>query len=62
MESELEEKKLKWTDLKSGNIIRCNEIFYIITSIDTKNDTDIRVHFGGRWRCDFELEYWEKVE
>ena len=45
MESELEEKKLKWTDLKIGNIIRCNEIFYIITSIATKNDTDIRVHF-----------------
>lgn len=62
MESELKEKKLKWTDLKIGNIIRCNEISYIITGIDTKNDTDTHVHFGGRWRCDFELEDWEKVE
>lgn len=60
--SEPEEKKLKWTDLKIGDIISDGGIFYMITGIDTRSDTHSHVHFSGEWRNDYELEDWEKVE
>lgn len=60
--SEPEEKKLKWTDLKIGDIISDGGISYMITGIDTDSNTQSHVHFDGEWRGDFELEDWKKVE
>lgn len=57
-----EEKKLKWTDLKIGDIICSGKMSYMITGIDAKNVTESHIHFAGKWRGDFELEGWEKVE
>ena len=63
--SEPEEKKLKWTDLKMGDIIRkkyedgyCSAT---VIRIDTYS-TEKHIGLGGEWLTDDELEDWEKVE
>lgn len=67
--SEPEEKKLKWTDLKLGDILREKNgtETRMVTSIDTSNEPDdegdiLHVCLGDWWCCDSELEEWEKVE
>ena len=59
--SEPEEKKLKWTDLKLGDVIRhkSTKVEYLITGI---HYDDKCVFFCGDWADDEELEAWEKVE
>lgn len=62
--SEPEEKKLKWTDLKIGDILQNKQtpiIEYMITGIDA-GGSESHVFFAGSWLLDNELEFWEKVE
>ena len=65
--SEPKEKKLKWTDLKIGDIIRCKTETRMVTGIDTSNEPDeegdvCHICAGGWWSTDKELEEFEKVE
>jgi len=61
--SEPEEKKLKWTDLKIGDVIRSpSMIEYMITGIDRSNKEDTNIRVDGIWLTNEELRYWEKVE
>ena len=60
--SEPEEKKLEWTDLKVGNVIRTKDgkNIRMVTGIDT---TECNVHICTTYSLsDKELEEWEKVE
>ena len=60
-----EEKKLKWTDLKIGDVIRCDDCFRMVIGIDTyetNNHIFIGGWLGGGWLSDGDLEDWEKVE
>lgn len=60
--SEPEEKKLKWTDLKIGDVIRSKNRQYtrMITGFDSKYEG---VEVGISWITEEELEEdWEKVE
>ena len=63
--SEPEEKKLKWTDLKIGDIIRKKYEdgyrYATVIRIDTYS-TEKHIGLGGEWLTDDELEDWEKVE
>ena len=64
MNSELEEKKLKWTDLKVGDVIRrCNtSVEYLVTAIDKDKKEESHI-YAGSWIDDGTLEnYYEKVE
>ena len=58
--SEPEEKKLKWTDLKVGDIITSGNLTAMITEID--KEYHIHICAGHKWFSDEELEDWEKVE
>ena len=56
------ENKLKWTDLKIGDVIRTKDSKKIrmVTGIDNSEDNmHIRAVY---WLSDKELEKWEKVE
>ncbi len=56
-----EEKKLKWTDLQIGDVVKCK--FSNVRSMVTGIHEDEKcVFFGGEWTRDKELEDWEKVE
>ena len=60
--SEPEEKKLEWTDLKVGNVIRAKDgnNIRMITGIDnTEGNCHVCTTY---WLSDKELENWEKVE
>ena len=61
--SESEEKKLEWTDLKVGDVIRHKEsrVEYLITGIDKRNKGR-HCYFAGAWYSDSYLEEYEKVE
>lgn len=63
--SESEEKKLKWTDLKIGDIIKKKYEdgyrFAMVIRIDTYS-TEKHIELGGEWLTDEELKDWEKVE
>lgn len=56
-----EEKKLKWTDLKVGDIIRNNNEHKTAMVIAIDED-DCPHIFAGHWLGTLELEDWEKVE
>ena len=67
--SEPEEKKLKWTDLKIGDVIKQKEGTYttMVVSIDTREENGTgksisHILAGDTWLDDDDLEYWEKVE
>ena len=62
--SELEENKLKWTDLKLGDVIRQKEgtICLLVTGIDVEPSTNAHIFARDIWVIDSELENWEKVE
>ena len=62
--SEPEEKKLKWTDLKLGDVIRQKEgtISLLVTGIDVDPSTNVHIFTRDIWVLDSELENWEKVE
>ena len=59
--SEPEEKKLKWTDLKIGDIIRRDNMIRMVTGFDTKSDS-FHILLSSGWLDDNNLEKWEKVE
>ena len=67
--SEPEEKKLKWTDLKIGDIVheKNGTETRMVTVIDTSNEPDgegdiCHICLSDWWATDEELEDWEKVE
>lgn len=67
--SEPEEKKLKWTDLKIGDILREKNgtQTYMVTGTDTSNELDgegnvCHICLSDWWVTDNDLKYWEKVE
>lgn len=57
---EPEENKLRWTDLKVGDIITSGNLTAMITEID--KEYHIHICAGHKWFSDEELEDWEKVE
>jgi capsid protein len=59
--SEPEEKKLKVSDLKLGDIIRykLRNLEYLVIGINHEENV---VFFDNDWHCDEELWNWEKVE
>lgn len=59
--SEPEEKKLKWTDLKVGDVITNGDESALVIHIK-KNDNNHICAGDGWWYSDLELEKWEKVE
>ena len=67
--SEPEEKKLKWTDLKIGDIVheKNGTDTRMVVAIDTSNEPDeegdiLHVCLGDWWPSNDELGDWEKVE
>lgn len=60
--SEPEEKKLKWTDLKIGDIVSKGARTFMVTGIDTKGDCGSHIYFGSEWVTDDDLGNWKKVE
>lgn len=67
--SEPEEKKLKWTDLKIGDIIKNEEgtHTYMVIGIDNREKinggkSNSHILINDTWLDDDDLEYWEKVE
>lgn len=63
VEASSEEKKLKWTDLKVGDILRSpSMIEYLVIGIDRNKSNDTHIRVDGVWLTDGQLRYWEKVE
>lgn len=67
--SEPEEKKLKWTDLKVGDVIRSKDgnTMSMIIRIDNEDHSGFsgykrHVYDGYEWYDDEKLAKWEKVE
>lgn len=60
--SEPEEKKLKWTDLKIGDIVTNGTRTYMVIGIDSKGKYGSHILFGNEWITDGDLRDWEKVE
>lgn len=61
--SEPEEKKLKWTDLRLGDVIRKKDGLResIVTSIDKDNESLFHI-YASSWLSNNDLEYYEKVD
>ena len=61
--AEPDKKKLEWTDLKVGDVIRHKEskVEYLITGIDIRNKGG-HCYFADAWFSDSYLEEYEKVE
>ena len=57
-----EPAKLKWTDLKVGDIIKKGRNTAIVIEIDSDSDDGYHILAGSEWLSEFELEDWEKVE
>lgn len=60
-----EEKRLKWTDLKVGDVITDGETECMVISIDKSPDAIFRICVitkrGNDWFDDKDLEDWKKV-
>lgn len=56
-----EPAKLKWTDLKVGDIIRRGAGTRMVVGIDA-DSSSMHIYTGTAWLDDEELEEWEKVE
>lgn len=57
-----EEKVLKWTDLKVGDVITNGGRTAIVTEIDKENSDNAHIYAGHMWFTNYELKHWEKVE
>ena len=57
-----EEKKLKWTDLKIGDVITNGRHTAMVTEIDKDCTYGMYIYAGYQWLKDDDLEEWEKVE
>lgn len=63
IKEEPSEKKLKWTDLKVGDVIRRKREIRMVTGISTVSDSsEMHIFNGTNWLTDEVLEEWEKVE
>lgn len=60
--SEPEEKKLKWTDLRVGDVITDGKCTAMVIEIDKDCGDGFPVHAGHKWLNDTELAEWVKVE
>ena len=62
--SEPEEKKLKWTDLKLGDVIKqkYSTISYLVIGIDSEGEAGSHILVGKTWIDDVCLCDWEKME
>ena len=61
--SEPEEKILKWTDLKIGDVVKRDNLIAMVTAINLKPDSKtFHISIDGVWFADDELKSWEKVE
>lgn len=63
--SEPEEKKLKWTDLKIGDVIQKKSSTHsmMVIGIDYREESKSHILIGEAWLDNDDLEcYWEKVE
>ena len=60
--SEPEEMKLKWTDLKIGDIVTNGVRTYMVTGIDKEGKWGSHIYFCHEWVTDDDLKDWEKVE
>ena len=60
------EKKLRWTDLKIGDVVegKYNKgLTFMVTGIDANTvDNETHIMLGGDWISDEDLEKYEKVE
>lgn len=56
-----EPAKLKWTDLKLGDVITRDKLKFMVTGIDSE-DNECHIFAGDVWLDDEELAEWEKVE
>lgn len=57
-----EPAKLKWTDLRIGDIIRHGENVAMVTQIDFNGTCGMHIYAGEWIRDRNELEEWEKIE
>lgn len=58
-----EPKRLNWTDLKIGDVLRSpSMIEYLVIGIDRNKSKDTHIYASGIWLTDAQLKYWEKVE
>lgn len=61
--SEPEEKKLKWTDLKIGDVLKNKKEHKTAMVVQIDEDcTDLHILAGSKWLNDDDFEEWEKVE
>lgn len=60
--SETEKKKLKWTDLKIGDVVTKDDTISMVVEIDKAGKYNSHIRIGDSWIADSELEEWEKIE
>lgn len=62
--SEPKEKKLKWTDLKIGDVLKHKKepVQRLVTAIDSRTDEEYHILAGDLWCDDERLADWEKVQ
>ena len=58
----LEESKLKWTDLKVGDVVTNGITTAMVTQIDKDGSYGKHIYAGYDWLTDSDLAEWEKVE
>lgn len=56
----VEEKKLKWTDLKIGDVITRDDTIALVTQIDEGCNRRSHIRAGDMWIPDTILEEWKK--
>lgn len=56
------ENKLKWTDLKIGDVITNGYFIAMVTEIDKGSLKHLHIYAGHTWINDNELAKWEVVE
>lgn len=57
-----EPAKLKWSDLKIGDVIRKGISTRMVTGIEADDEMGRHILIGGRWLEEDKLAEWEKVE
>lgn len=55
-------RTLHWADLKPGDIIRKEDVTYMVTAVDSREDAYRHIYAGDLWLCNDGLEEWEKVD
>ena len=58
----VEEKKLKWIDLKIGDVITRDDTIALVTQIDGGCNRRSHIRAGDMWIPDTILDEWKKVE